>query len=511
MLTKSGLNYTKTQIKRPDGTFYNVIEVTVATTDIVAFHKAINESRGRKLDDVIHLRTLKALDRGVKHPVILAWDAYPHGELAQALDLEPTKLTNNLVYISKNSLITHHLRYLLDSRNYMIDKGILKVKEIKTGKDKLCQELLATLYAEDRIRLAQSDRSMSMQEVYESFDPKRDLIAVGRLGFPSTFARETKSEVVFNTSYFLFEDEDYISDFSLFGDAYNLNIRDGIIESPPLYNRSCLVFKSDGTVDLTSFSLQDLKANLLGKTWDLDQYQVYTRYSTVAKKGQTLSHSPQQEGFVHFVIIDQSIVGYKQNGGVEIPHNGFVLALPLDQLPQGTVSNQVSYAFTSGETYQGAIQAGPGLLQAGEVILNKDTLVQEQFFRKRILNRQVVDYGVVPTDYAPDIDETRAARTAIGVGPKGEFKVLVVESVNQGMAEAVGESSGVTLQEMALLAKSKDYQYALNLDGGGSATIDYMYGKLVKGADRRGLPGVMYERMVPSVGVICLSKNGGLK
>jgi exopolysaccharide biosynthesis protein len=55
---------------------------------------------------------------------------------------------------------------------------------------------------------------------------------------------------------------------------------------------------------------------------------------------------------------------------------------------------------------------------------------------------------------------------------------------------------------MAELALERNYKYALNLDGGGSTNIQYHYGSLLKTADRRGLPGVVYERMVPVLGVL---------
>ena len=70
------------------------------------------------------------------------------------------------------------------------------------------------------------------------------------------------------------------------------------------------------------------------------------------------------------------------------------------------------------------------------------------------------------------------------------------------MEENSYESSGVTLKELAQLAQASGCKYALNLDGGGSANIQYAFGHLIRGADRRGLPGVIYERMVPSVGVV---------
>lgn len=500
MLKPTGLKYSRERVHRPDGSFYDVVEVTVQGTDRVEFHKGINEPRERKLADVAHLRILKALARGVDQPVIVVWDAYSHTDFFAEFTV--SKSRSGIVHVSKNAAITHYLRNLLRSQNYVIDRGILRVKECHSADDNATQIILDKLYAEQRIRVVQSDPAISMQDVYNNLDPYRDLIAVGKLGFPSTYAWQAGYPIVFNTSYFLFEEEDFISDFSLFGDGYNLQIRDGVIESPPLHERSTLLFGFDGQASLRSLSLQDLRLTFLDRDWDLAQFSVYTRYSDVLMHGRTMTETPLQTENIDFIIIDRAVVGYKLGGQTEIPHNGFVVSLPMALIPPGVLSNEVSYSFRNGESYRAAIQCGPGLIKAGQIILNGSTLLNEQFFRKKYENQQIVDYGVVPTDYAEDIDHTRAARAAVGVDIHGNFKILVVESVNQGMAEPSGESSGVTLQELALLAKDRKYHYALNLDGGGSATIHYLYGQLVRGADRRGLPGVMYERMVPNVGVI---------
>lgn len=501
MLNATGLQYNRTQIHRPDGSFYSIVEVTAQGLNRVEFHKGINESRERKLSDVAHLRILTSHLRGNKQPIVIVWDAYGHGSTLG--EFVPSTVGMGTVHVSKNSVITKGLRELIRSQNYLIEDSILKVKDCSDAQGRWIQSLLGTLYAEKRIQVVQADPSASQESVYASLDPYRDLIAVGQLGFPSTYARSHRYPVVFNTSYFLFEEEDFVSHFSLYGDAYNLQIRDGMIESPPLHNRSALLFCSDGSVETKTIALQDLQLSWWGKDWDLNQYKVYTRFSTVPELGKTMTSTPQNPGFIDFVIIDRFVVGYKHGGGIEIPHNGFVLSVPLSEIPRGTMANEVHYSFRDGKQYRTAIQCGPGLIRAGQVILDENTLSREQFFRKRIKDGKVEDYGVVPTDYAPDIHSTRAARTAIGVDEAGNFKILVAESVNKGMEESYGESSGVTLQELAEIAKAKGLKYALNLDGGGSATIYYQYGQLTKGADRRCLPGVAYERMVPSVGVVC--------
>jgi exopolysaccharide biosynthesis protein len=43
---------------------------------------------------------------------------------------------------------------------------------------------------------------------------------------------------------------------------------------------------------------------------------------------------------------------------------------------------------------------------------------------------------------------------------------------------------------------------AINLDGGGSTQLFYMGGLATVPGNRYGIPGVHFERMVPSVGVL---------
>ncbi len=492
--------YNRVRVSRSDGTFYSIVEVTVPDVQKVEFHKGIRENREWVFADAAHLRTLRALHKGIQHPTFILWDAYGHGLTYK--EFVPSQYQDGTVHVSKNSLITQHLRDLLKSYNYEIADGVLRVKQLDSEGSKFTQGLLDNLYAEERIRVIQPTPTVDMHTIYRQLDPMADLMAIGNLGFPSSYARTGKYQVVFNTSFFLFEDGDFQSPFSLYGDAYNLQIRDGEIESPPLHCRSTLLWDNQGRVTLKELSLAELTLQALGHTWDLAEETVYTRYTTVPESGKTLTKTPFRQGYVDFVLIDCAIVGYRYGGGIEIPQNGFVLSLPEAAIPRGALPNKVRY-FLKGQTaYHTAIQCGPGLINNGTITLGSETLVQEQFFQRRYEDGHMIDSGVVPTDYAPDIDKTRAARTAIGVSATGQLKILVVEAVNKGMDESYGESYGVTLQELAAIAQERGYKYALNLDGGGSSTICYQFGQLTRGADRRGLPGVMYERMVPSVGVV---------
>ena len=254
---KHNLVYSRARITRDDGSFYDVVEVTAPDVTKLEFHKGIHCNSHLKLDDIAQLRMLKALARGIPKPTALLWDAYGHEEAIEEVDL--MNQGTDMVHISKNSSITHHLRYLVETCNYVITDGRLQVKDLATEKDRKTQEILDLLYAQERIKLYQGDPDQTLEEIYLGFDPRKDVVSVGRIGLPSLHGRMGNYPIAFNTSFFLFEEEDYISEFSLLGDAYSLQIREGVIESPPLFNRSALLISTTGEVGLRQISLQDLK------------------------------------------------------------------------------------------------------------------------------------------------------------------------------------------------------------------------------------------------------------
>lgn len=494
------ISYTRSTFRRDDGSQVVVGKVVVEPPYTFEVHSALQESRRLKLHDVAHLLFLKAKSRGAARPNVLVWDAYPHEETFTIPTLDFKR--RGLVRVSKNSCITSTLRSLVRRENISIIKGKPQVKKVRDEVDQLGGQYLELLMAEDRVLTAGYGGDMLGSA-------EADVAAVGPVGFPSRYARENGYPLVVNASYFLFEPEDYHSDFSLFGEAYGLHIHQGQIELPPLFKRSALLFDEKGEASLVQVSLQDLIMYCLGREWDLSQfalnkrarYAVFNRYYGVATGGRTIGVTPVSDEHVDFVIIGRAVVGYKVGGKTEIPHNGFVLSLPLEELEPGEFEPVVRYRFAKGGNFVEGIQCGPGLVRDGQIILNDRTLTQEEFFRKRRHPDGQWDSGVVPTDYAEDIDQTRAARITLGVGFSGELLICAVEAVNRGMEENAHESSGVTLKELAQLAQASGFRHALNLDGGGSANIQYAFGHLIRGADRRGLPGVIYERMVPSVGV----------
>ncbi|MCP5101067.1 MAG: phosphodiester glycosidase family protein, partial [Chloroflexi bacterium] len=71
-----------------------------------------------------------------------------------------------------------------------------------------------------------------------------------------------------------------------------------------------------------------------------------------------------------------------------------------------------------------------------------------------------------------------------------------------GMGVSGIDSTGATLLELAELLQEAGAVTAVNLDGGGSTQAYFKGGQAVVPGDRRGMPQCVYQRMIPSVGVV---------
>jgi hypothetical protein len=236
---------------------------------------------------------------------------------------------------------------------------------------------------------------------------------------------------------------------------------------------------------------------------------IYTRYYGVKDNGSVVCCTPDAPDYTEFVVVDKRIVGWKRGGGLLIPQNGMVISIAsgstAEQI-QGQIIAQsnrmplVEYAFDTGQRIRQALQGGPLLLQDGKLALSDNSFRDEQF----LISRQTQDgymVGVVPTDYPLDIDRTRAGRVGLGIKADGDLVVVAVDGVNSGMGTE-RDSAGATLVELAEHLTSAGAVHAINLDGGGSTQAFVDGGLLTQPGDRRGQPGLIYERMIPSIGVV---------
>jgi hypothetical protein len=80
--------------------------------------------------------------------------------------------------------------------------------------------------------------------------------------------------------------------------------------------------------------------------------------------------------------------------------------------------------------------------------------------------------------------------------------VVGVAGIEKRATFLEADSHGATLAELADLLAEAGAVEAVNLDGGGSTQVFFLGGLTTVAGGRLGLPGVHYERMVPSMGML---------
>jgi hypothetical protein len=504
------------------------------------FAELDQQDRAVKLAEVAHLRAVKAQARGVDQPHIVAF-ARLERDLAveQAFPgVEAHTASGERLY-SANSLLTYTLRVLL-ARGWLR----FRLRKLRDGsawqaavpddepawRDR-ARAVLALLAGEERLYLGGAlGRRPSAPTTFDGFDVRRDLLAVDRLGFVREFVWRERPRIAFNAAFFLLEHDDFYSHHSALGEAYNLCVLDGVIRRPPLYHRAGFYQVADGCWRAGRFSMLDLSiqlpdgtrlvpeeamgtSRLPGLPFCLNSegdagVAIYTRTLGLASYGRPQRRTPAAPGRTEYAVVDTRIVSRKAGGELEIPQNGLVLSFSPGVLPAGAIPDEglprVQYAFAP-ESLQGvqqAIQAGPLLVKDGRVVLAQDSLIQESFWPTPLGRQDPAYMGLVPTDYPMDIDRTRAGRIGLGVDGAGQLLVVAVPGTERGTHRPEMDSAGATLLELAELLAEAGAVDAINLDGGGSTQLFYEGGLVTAPGNRYGLPGVQFERMVPSIGVL---------
>ena len=141
------------------------------------------------------------------------------------------------------------------------------------------------------------------------------------------------------------------------------------------------------------------------------------------------------------------------------------------------------------------IQAGPILLRGGDSALSDETISEEY----RASQGETV--GITPVHTDPAADGARKARTALGIMPDGDLLLALVDGCDPACSTPA-DSAGATLRELTEWMREAGVVDALNLGGEGSSHLFVSGGLANTPSDRRGPAGVVYERMLPSIGIV---------
>jgi hypothetical protein len=525
----SDIHYTQIRHLRETDQFSDVITLRFPPQHFI-FSAIDQQRRGAKLSEVAYLRSVKARARGISNPQVIAVALLERDRATSEVfpDIDVHTTTGEQLY-SANSHIVYTLRTLL-ARGWLHYDGehwSSAVPAVEAAWRERAAAVLGLVGASDRLYLGSSlGRRISTPMDFQGFDVRRDLIPVGSLGFIREFVWLQRPRVAFNAAYFLLEHDDFFSHHSALGQAYNLSVRDGAILRPPLYRRAAVYQTSDGHWQTGYFSLADLTITLPDGTMIVPQdsrlsglpfalnpiedvdVATYTRAYGLATYDHPLRCTPTATGRVEYTVVDTRVVGRKIGGGSDIPQNGLVLSfapgvLPTDTIPKNGLP-RVRYSFVR-DPHRGirqAIQVGPLLLKAGQIVISPASLQEEEFWPTPFGHTDFDEVGVVPTDYPDDVDRTRAGRIGLGVDDRGHLVVVAVPGTERGTQRPHADSAGATLFELAEWLAKAGAVDAINLDGGGSTQLFYLGGTITTPGNRYGMPGVRFERMVPEIGVL---------
>ncbi|MCY4147440.1 MAG: phosphodiester glycosidase family protein [Chloroflexi bacterium] len=466
--------------------------------------------------DIARMQFARARARGEANPRIVTWTAMQTDRRASQIFPDLSYATHDdEQIISANSFITYALRHMLREgwlrlREYIGDTYEWQVA-VPSGQDEWAARAKAALrWLEDDIQLdlyPNSERGTYTPRSFPSFDARRNFARIGRCDFIRHFAQNHARAAAFNTSHFLHEPDDLISHHAGYGDAVGLMVTEGAILRPPIYRRGALLYDGErwriDTIGLDDIALivpGDIELRI-GADVQLNPAQpqpiaIYTRAGSLVG-GRPLQRTPSAPDRSEFLIVNRQVVSWKRGGELSIPQNGFVLSVRDGALSKRAVEDIVAdawveYRFAAPfSRTQSAIQAGPILLRNGQPADSR-----EEFYASR-----GGSIGITPVRMNPDGDAIRKARTAIAIKANGDLTLLVVDGCEPASRTRF-DSAGASLDETRQLLVKMGARDALNLSGEGSSHLFVESGLANTPSDRRGQPGVVYERMLPSIGIV---------
>jgi hypothetical protein len=527
MSTSLPISKTGGRLHHPDGSFADYLVFRFPPGDL--HFRSINQSDLRiKLRDIAHLRYFQARERGERDPLIVTF-ALPEQDrpVEQVFPGVSTTGPGGEHVLSANSFITATMRRL-------VGEGRLHYRDGEWHGVGAGRRVIGYLASQNRLHLELGPgRRPPACLDFSDLSVLENLVAVGRCGFLSEAVGRVRPRLAFNASFFLLEHDDFFSHHSALGEAYNLWVADGIVRRPPLYRRGG-IFLREGHWQVGYIGLDDLELilptglRLLPHDVQLpggaipftlneqepSEVTLYTRYFGVAGQGRVPGYTPAVPDRWELTVVDRRVVSWQVGGNLALPQNGFVVSFAPGVLST-TEQRELQDALRAQPVldyrmarpqHQGieqALQVGPILLRDGRSPLTNTYLEErEQFWASRLLADGTWQIGVSPTDYKTNVDQRRHGRVGLGIDRADNLILVMIACVKPEVRIPGEESAGATLAELTTLLQDAGAVDAVNLDGGGSTQVHYLGGEAIGSGDRRGLPQVRYERMIPSAGMV---------
>ncbi|MCY4538014.1 MAG: phosphodiester glycosidase family protein [Chloroflexi bacterium] len=519
--------FEKQRVQHETGGWSTVYSLEIAPHEL-KFEDLHPMSSYVRQQDIARMHYARAKARGDDKAHILTWTAMQTDRRAEHIFPGLDYSFDGERIISANSFVACVLRQLLargwlQLHEYIGDTYEWHAEVAPGNEDWQSRAEALTRWLEESIQLdlyPNIERGSYQPRLFREFDARRNFVRIGRCDFVRHFVQHHERVAAFNTSHFLHEHDDLVSHHSGYGDAIGLMVSENTILRPPLYQRGCLLFDGAewtvGTMSLADVALIlpddiSMRADARGdyqfrlNPVDPSSIALYTRAARLAEYGRPLDRTPAEDRRHEFIIVNRQVLGWKQGGDLQIPQNGFVLSLSADTLPESTIEKiaedawiEYEFADPSGRLVSG-VQAGPILLKDGRNAL-ESTDANEEFWASRGIGGEHI-VGITPVNIDPGAPGDRKARTALGIKEDGNLLLLVVDGCDPAASTEL-DSAGATLSELSDWLAKRGAIQALNMSGEGSSHLFVQGGLANRPSDRRGQQGVVYERMLASIGIV---------
>lgn len=292
-------------------------------------------------------------------------------------------------------------------------------------------------------------------------------------GLMSESERQARLKV--NASFFTMDCFDCASPFDVLGTPFGLRVKNGLVLSPPLFEREALRVGRDGTVRVTVPRLEELTVEVNGRRYKNGENAVF--YSRPRRRV-----TPHGSGADN-VIIGRRVAAVR-GAGTEIPASGFIMRTKTPLAP----GDELTYLGMEDTAF--AIQVGNSILRDGEKTV--------RFISPFYNIRRPFSTEFPPSLYPLDFEKAVAPRIALGADRQGRPMLAWVEGRGKFGHVPGEEGYGASLADMADICALLGMYNAVNLDGGGSAQILLNNERALRVSDRRREDASEVERAVPS-------------
>ncbi|HBH47394.1 MAG TPA: hypothetical protein DDX98_02060, partial [Bacteroidales bacterium] len=247
---------------------------------------------------------------------------------------------------------------------------------------------------------------------------------------------------------------------SYIGSPLGLIISDGKVTCPPLFNKAALLIAKTGEITIQKVtSANGLKVKLGGKEFEFKADQYNLKKPGKQNCFYDLMHSSEEIPSTGRYLVRiaghtvKEVIEPANNSSEKIIPVGITLSILEADFPVNIeIESEVEITVPGLEHIAHAIEAGPHLIEKGEVILNMN---EEGWKHQNSIRTQAARL---------DYTDMRGPKIAAGVDKDGNLFVLTING-------RIRESVGATHFDMADIMKQLGMVSAMGFDPGGSSTL----------------------------------------